>query len=529
MDVKERIRQLMGEQHLTQKELAERSGVGAVTISRILNGHFEPQAATLAKLADAFGKSVSEMIQDDLYDTNKRKTIYGYIEYMGIIHRINGFKSLESFYTKVKDNLKTKDNMNKIGIKAEQDKQLHLSKEGNVRGIIGAVIGDVVGSRFEFLKRIPKEYDLFAEKCTFTDDSVLTVAIADSLLHSRDFKVSISDWVKRYPNAGFGVRFRKLMRGVKDVSNDSIGNGSGMRVSPIGFFAETLDDTLELAKQSAVVSHNSKEGIKGAQSIAAATFLAKQQKPKDEIKAYIENEFGYNLHLTEEEIKERVAIVNQENKNEWAENTCPLAIIAFLMTDDYEGAIRKAISYNCDTDTVACMAGGIAAAYYGVPQEIVNNVVNYLQQDLIDVINEFDGLNLQITERITPKEFHRWGGYLVYGTGENKNNETEGYMAMKNFRATNVLEGIDHNAYAIPTVGRSLDEIKAAVDRFIDYAEGHKDKTFLVTQVGCSKAGYTPKQIAPMFEKAKNMTNVYLPLVFKEIPETWEKIKRTKG
>ena len=121
MDVKERIRQLMGEQHLTQKELAERSGVGAVTISRILNGHFEPQAATLAKLADAFGKSVSEMIQDDLYDTNKRKTIYGYIEYMGIIHRINGFKSLESFYTKVKDNLKTKDNMNKIGIKAEQD------------------------------------------------------------------------------------------------------------------------------------------------------------------------------------------------------------------------------------------------------------------------------------------------------------------------------------------------------------------------------------------------------------------------
>ena len=273
----------------------------------------------------------------------------------------------------------------------------------------------------------------------------------------------------------------------------------------------------------AIPTHNTIEGIKGAQTIAAATYLAKQQTSKEEIKTYIEKEFGYNLHLTEEEIKAHVKKVNTEKKNEWAENTCPLAIIAFLVTDDYESCIRKAIAYNCDNDTVGCMAGGIAAAYYGVPQDIFNGAANYIQQELIDIINEFDGIHLQIKERITPKEFHRWGGILVYGTGENKNNETEGYMAMKNFKATDKLEGIDHNAYGIPTVGRSLDEIKAAVDRFTEYAKANNDKTFLVSKVGCSKAGYTPSDIAPMFEQVKAMTNVYLPREFREVLDPSEK------
>ena len=392
-----------------------------------------------------------------------------------------------------------------------------------VHGIIGAVIGDIVGSTYEFRKTVDKEYELYQEKCTYTDDTVLTVAIADALLHNRDFGEAIFEWANKFPHAGFGERFRKFKRGVKSVSNDSIANGSGMRVSPIGFYAKSLDEALELAKQSAIPTHNTIEGIKGAQTIAAATYLAKQQTSKEEIKTYIEKEFGYNLHLTEEEIKAHVKKVNTEKKNEWAENTCPLAIIAFLVTDDYESCIRKAIAYNCDNDTVGCMAGGIAAAYYGVPQDIVNGAANYIQQELIDIINEFDGIHLQIKERITPKEFHRWGGILVYGTGENKNNETEGYMAMKNFKATDKLEGIDHNAYGIPTVGRSLDEIKAAVDRFTEYAKANNDKTFLVSKVGCSKAGYTPSDIAPMFEQVKAMTNVYLPREFREVLDPSEK------
>lgn len=517
MDVKERIRQLMGEQHLTQKELAEKSGVGAVTISRILNGHFEPQAATLAKLADAFGKSVSEMTQENLYDTNNSKTIYGYIEYKGNIHRINGFRSLERFYTAVRDSLKASDCIdNKEAGLEQKPRDILSSPEGYVRGIIGAVIGEIVGSRFEFAKKLPrKKYKLFGSQCTFTDDTVLTMAIADALLHKKDFKDSLWEWGHRYPHAGFGRSFKKWMRGDKDISNDSKGNGCGMRVSPIGFYAKTLDEALELARQSAIISHNSMEGIKGAQSIAAAIYLARLHTPKEEIKKYIEDSFGYNLHLADEEIKTIVGGLTDLGQKQLAENTCPLAIIAFLVTEDYESSIKKAISYFIDTDTVACMTGGIAAAYYGVPVEIINEVTDFLPQEILDVINEFDGLKLH-NRRITPKTFNRWGDILVYGSGENKNGETEGYSASRYFGASNVLEGIDGRTYAIPTVERSLREIQTSVDRFCEYATSHQEKTFLVTRIGCSKAGYKPKDIAPMFAKVANLPNIYLPSEFRE-------------
>ena len=409
------------------------------------------------------------------------------------------------------------------------------SSDGKVRGIIGAVIGEVIGSRFEFSKPPTRKVDRFTAASTFTDDTVLTVAVADALQHDRDFGEAIFEWARKYPNAGFGARFRKLMKGKKDIPTDSIGNGSGMRVSPIGFHAKTLYEALDLAKQSAIPSHNSVEGIKGAQSIAAATFMAKQQRPKDEIKAYIEKEFGYNLSLTDEEIKTLVSIVREEEKTEWAENTCPLAIIAFLTTDDYESSIWKAISYGCDTDTVACMTGGISAAYYGVPTEIINEAVDYLPREILSVINEFDHTNLQ-NRRITPKKYDRWGATLVYGSGsENITNEKGhivdegGFDARQHFGAKlEVKEGFRKHSYAIPTVGKSLDEIKEGIDRFIEYAENHQEETFMVILIGCINAGFTPKQIAPMFERAKTLTNVYLPLEFIEVPETWEKKTRTR-
>lgn len=398
-----------------------------------------------------------------------------------------------------------------------------VSTGERVKGIIGAVIGEVVGSRFEFAKSLPKRrYELFASQCSFTDDTVLTVAIADSLLHGKDFKDTLWEWAIHYPHAGFGKSFKQWKKNKKkneEATNDSKGNGCGMRVSPIGFHAKTLEEALELARLSAIISHNSDEGIRGAQSIAAATFLAKQQTPKEEIKKYIEETFGYNLHMTDEEIKAHVDSLTDIGEKQLAENTCPLAIIAFLVTDDYEDAIRKAIGYFIDTDTVACMTGGIAAAYYGVPQNIVNEVADFLPQEIIDIINEFDHIHLQNT-RTTPKDCHRWGDIFVYGSGDNKNGETEGFTASKYFGAGKILEGMDKRAYAIPTVGRSLDEIRASVDRFIEYAETNQDKTFLVTRIGCSKAGYTPKDIAPMFVKASNMTNVYLPIEFRNVLNT---------
>lgn len=405
---------------------------------------------------------------------------------------------------------------------AKPSQEVRKSVDGNVKGIIGAVIGDVVGSRFERLRGqnepIPNYKKLFATTCTFTDDTALTMAIADALLHKREFRDTIWEYGLKYPEAGFGESFRRWLKGDKSVQNNSIGNGCGMRVSPIGFHASSLDEALELAKESAIISHNSEEGIRGAQSIAAATFLARQQTPKKEIKAYIEKQFGYNLDQTDEEIEAKVVKMTKRGEREFAENTCPLAIIAFLVTDDYASSIRKAISYSCDTDTVACMCGGIAAAYYGVPQEIVNEAADYLPQEFLDIINEFDGLQL-VNHRITPSTNNRWGDYLVYGSGDDNNGELTARYVARYFKGKpQVTDGISGRTYAIPTVGKSLREIKEAVNRFCDYAKKNQDKTFLVTKIGCAgKVGFAPIDIAPMFRSIADLPNVYLPKEFREV------------
>lgn len=405
------------------------------------------------------------------------------------------------------------------------------SSDGMVKGIIGAVIGDIIGSRFEFSKPPTRKVDRFTTTSTLTDDSVMTVAIADALLHGKDYMESMLEWGGKYPKAGYGNRFKQLLKGKKGLPTDSIANGSGMRVSPIGFHAKTLDEALERAKQSAIPSHNSVEGIRGAQAIAVATFMAREQRPKEEIKSYIEKEFGYNLSQTDEEIKAHVSTLRHGDakkgipaEREFAENTCPLAIIAFLTTDDYESSIWKSISYGCDTDTVACMCGGIAAAYYGVPMEIINEAVDYLPREILSVINEFDHTNLQ-NRRIIPKKYDRWGAVFVYGSGNDLLKDEKGHIideggfdAKQNFGAKEkVKEGICNRSYAIPTMGKSLEVIKEGVDRFIEYAETHQEETFMVIEIGCKKAGYTPKDIAPMFAKIADLPNVYLPKKFREV------------
>ena len=205
------------------------------------------------------------------------------------------------------------------------------------------------------------------------------------------------------------------------------------------------------------------------------------------------------------------------SEREFAENTCPLAIIAFLVTNDYESCIRKAISYDVDTDTVACMAGGIAAAYYGVPKDIVNDVADFLPQEIIDIINEFDGLELS-NNRITPSVYNRWGDILVYGSSEDGKGEVTSLNISRYFEGKpSVTEGLSGRAYAIPTVGKSLNQIKANIKRFCEFAKDNQDKTFLVTKIGCAeKVGYTPNDIAPLFKKISNLPNVYLPKDFRK-------------
>lgn len=403
--------------------------------------------------------------------------------------------------------------------------------------IIGAVIGDVVGSTFEFVDKIPNKFKLFRRTCSFTDDTVLTVAIADALLHNRPFAEVIYDWGSRYIYAGFGGSFREWKKRRKkdpNATNNSKGNGCGMRVSPIGFFASSISEAMELAKESALLTHNSPEGIAGAQSIAAAVFMAKDKRSKEEIKKFIEDTFSYHLAMSNNEVRYFISSLdgagNTHREREWAENTCPVEIIAFLNSNNYEETIRTAISYGGDVDTIACMAGGIAAAYYGVPDDIINGVAPYLPKDIIEILNEFDGLNLE--NRHTPSQIDRWakkGHILVYGSGKEftketkngdrlRNNEPVGYIADRRFSAKHQLEGVVGNSYAIPTVGVALSEIRESIERFIIFVNEHPELVFLVTNVGCSKrAGYTPTEIAPMFSTIANYPNVHLPKEFREI------------
>ena len=408
--------------------------------------------------------------------------------------------------------------------------------------IIGAIIGDVVGSTYEFAEKIPTRFKLLRSACSFTDDTVLTVAIADALLHGRSFADAIEDWGNRYIYAGFGYSFREWKKQRKNnpaATNNSKGNGCGMRVSPVGFWAKSMDEAMSLAKESAIITHNSPEGIAGAQAIATAVFMAKEQRGKEEIKQFVEKTFGYDLDLSYEEIWSKVNEYDNVNKmrreREWAENTCPVAIIAFLNSNSYEECIRTAISYGGDVDTIACMAGGIAAVYYGVPQEIIDGVAPYLPQDIIDVVNEFDGLTL--VNRNTPLQIDRWaknGHVLVYGSGKDfagatksgarlRDNETIGYIANRRFGSKHQLEGLVGNSYAIPTVGVTLEEIDKGVERFTAFVNEHPDLTFLVTNVGCSKkAGSTPAEIAPMFSRIAGNANVMLPKEFRNVIENFQ-------
>ena len=263
----------------------------------------------------------------------------------------------------------------------------------NNGGILGAILGDIAGASFEFRNEKSTDIDLFAASDYFTDDTVMTIAVADWLLTGASLPNIMRDWATEYPNRGYGGMFYEWLFPLDESEMgpyNSFGNGAGMRVSPCGYIARTLNEALNLAKQSAEVTHNHSEGIKGAQAIASAIFLARQHTPKKDIRRYIEHTFGYNLQRTCDDIRPTYEF------DETCQGSCPEAIIAFLDSTDYESAIRLAISLGGDSDTIACMTGGIAAAYYGIPDWMVEKAVKYLPADMIDIINRFDGRKLQV-------------------------------------------------------------------------------------------------------------------------------------
>lgn len=251
--------------------------------------------------------------------------------------------------------------------------------------LLGAIAGDVIGSYYEFLPTHTVDFKLFnGSSSYFTDDTVMTVANADWLLTGDNLLGIMQDYGNRYINAGYGSMFFEWLREDDPKPYNSFGNGSAMRVSPVGWVFDTLEETLEAAKQSAEVTHNHPEGIKGAQAVAASIYMARTGCTKQEIKDYVETKFGYDLDRTCNEIRKTYGF------DETCQGSVPESIIAFLESTDYENAIRLTISLNGDADTMGAITGGIAEAFYKeIPANIKEEVTKRLPDEFIMVMRQF--------------------------------------------------------------------------------------------------------------------------------------------
>ena len=250
--------------------------------------------------------------------------------------------------------------------------------------MIGAIAGDIIGSVHEYGRAKTKDFPLFDQDCAFTDDSVLTVAIARAILTDGNYEKAVREIGRRYPAAGYGGFFQSWLRSADPKPYNSWGNGSAMRVSPIGFAFDSVDEVLREAALSAEFTHNHPEGIKGAQATALAVFLARTERDKDLVRAEISSRIGYDLNRTIDEIRPGYGF------DESCQRTVPEAIVAFLDSTSYEDAVRNAISLGGDADTLACITGGIAEAFYGpVPPMIGAKVREILTPGLLKIAEEF--------------------------------------------------------------------------------------------------------------------------------------------
>jgi len=250
--------------------------------------------------------------------------------------------------------------------------------------MLGAVAGDVIGSVFEARPIKSTDFHLFSSRSTYTDDTVLTAAVAWAILEDRDYGSWIKAFARRYPNAGYGGTFYQWMQSDSSEPYGSWGNGSAMRVSPVGFAFDDADAVLSEATASAAVTHNHPEGIKGAQATALAVFLARQGHSKKEIRKELSIRFGYDLSRTLDSIRPGYRF------DVSCQGSVPEAVAAFLESTDYEDAVRKAVSLGGDSDTLACIAGGMAQAFYRViPDFIAEAVKKRLPGEFIAIIDRF--------------------------------------------------------------------------------------------------------------------------------------------
>ena len=251
--------------------------------------------------------------------------------------------------------------------------------------MIGAIAGDVVGSVFEHSPIKSTTFPLFTEQSRFTDDTVLTIAVAYAIINNTAYDSALKSFGRRYPFAGYGSSFYRWLSAAESRPYNSWGNGSAMRVSPVGFAFEAAEEVLRQAEQCAAVTHNHPEGIKGAQATALAVYLARSGNSKTEIRQQISGRFGYDLDRRLDDIRPGYGFDIS------CQGTVPEAIIAFLESENYVDAVRKGISLGGDSDTIGCITGGIAQAYYRqIPEEIVSQIRSRLPGEFLKVIDQFN-------------------------------------------------------------------------------------------------------------------------------------------
>ena len=252
--------------------------------------------------------------------------------------------------------------------------------------IIGAIGGDIIGSVYEYKGARHEDIKFFKHGCMFTDDTILTIAVADWTMnrekHVRDY---LLQYGRAYFHADYGLSFIQWLRSPNLKPYYSYGNGSAMRVSAVGCVGNSVDEVMELAKESAVPTHNHPEGIKGAQAVAVAVWMARHMSGKDSIRDFLKCTFDYNLNRSYKEIHDA-----GYSFSEICQTTVPEALICFFESESYEDCIMKAMLTNKDADTAAAVAGAVAGAYYGISDDLRKKVLSYLPSEFIDVIEKFD-------------------------------------------------------------------------------------------------------------------------------------------
>ena len=417
--------------------------------------------------------------------------------------------------------------------------------------MLGAIIGDMVGSVYEFDNIKTTDFPFFSQRSIYTDDSIMTVAVAEWLLtDNQHTHETLEKIMVRYadafpfPEGGYGGSFAQWLFqpeslvdcktgkvAGKRVPYNSWGNGAAMRASAVGWKFCTLEETERVAALSASITHDHPEGIKGAQATAAAIFLARTGKSKQEIKDYIEQRFGYDLGTHTDELRKTYGWEDS------CQGTVPPAIRAFLDSTDFESAVRIAVSLGGDSDTLACITGGIAEAYYGeIPREIFNAAMDRLPESFLYVLKVFEqgsfyGDRVSVVgqrqdvplseRRYTPENISSLAENEVIVFGSNLQGSHGGGAAAAAVRYFGAVwgqgVGMQGQCYAIPTMHGGVDAIRPYVDEFIDYAIQHPELTFLVTRIGCGIAGFKDEQMAPLFAAALDLPNVVLPKTFVDV------------